>query len=451
MCDLITRPKPSSSTTLLCYVEGGPMVPTNREILLNNQWGLKRFCKFIRRGIVIVVSRFAPTTMRSARIGPLTFLKITCQPLSVLRVQMSHTGRSPASTLLKALQRPVSSQAKQRISPAQHQNSHPQGINRLSKANMSNQRVPIEPQRVDAPLTQSATFLVVTATKKPDSINTIRSTLAGLDSLAKNVSIRDLSARFACTVGIGSDIWDDLTSLPRPAELHSFREVKGEKHIAVSTPGDLLFHIRSERRDICFEFERQLMNQLGDAVSVVDETVGFRYFDVRDLLGFVDGTANPVGPSVPASVLVAGEDTSAEGGSYIVVQKYTHDLSGWGHLSTEQQEKIIGRTKIDNVELDDAESGQRSHKTLNTIEDENGDEHDILRDNMPFGSPGSAEFGTYFIGYTRRLWVIEKMLERMFVGDPPGLHDRILDFSKPLTGTTFFAPSASFLANLDSE
>lgn len=319
------------------------------------------------------------------------------------------------------------------------------------KATMSSQRVPIESQRIDAPLTKSATFLVLSATDKRDSIKTIRSVIAGLDDLAKNVSIRDLNAQFACTVGIGSDIWDRLTGLPRPAELHPFREIKGNKHTAVSTPGDVLFHIRSERRDICFEFERQLMDQLGDSVSLVDETVGFRYFDVRDLLGFVDGTANPVGPAVPSSVLVAEEDTSAQGGSYIVIQKYVHDLETWKSLPTEQQERIIGRTKIDNVELDDAESGQRSHKTLNTIEDENGNEHDILRDNMPFGSPGSGEFGTYFIGYTRRLWVIEKMLERMFVGHPPGLHDRILDVSTPLTGTIFFAPSASLLASLDSE
>lgn len=319
------------------------------------------------------------------------------------------------------------------------------------KADMSTHRVPIAPQRVDAPLTQSATFLVLSVTEKSDAIENVRSTLAGVDSLAKNVSIRDLSAQFACTVGIGSDIWDRLTGLPRPSELRPFREIKGEKHTAVSTTGDLLFHIRSERRDICFEFERQLMDQLGDSVTVIDETVGFRYFDVRDLLGFVDGTANPVGLAVPASVLVAEEDASASGGSYIVVQKYTHDLPGWKDLSTEQQERIIGRTKIDNVELDDAQSGQRSHKTLNTIEDKDGNEHDILRDNMPFGSPGAGEFGTYFIGYTRRLWVIERMLERMFVGDPPGLHDRILDFSKPLTGTTFFAPSASLLASLGSD
>jgi putative iron-dependent peroxidase len=221
---------------------------------------------------------------------------------------------------------------------------------------------------------------------------------------------------------------------------------------AVSTPGDLLFHIRSERRDLNFEFEKQLLDLLGDSVKVVDETVGFRYFDVRDLLGFVDGTANPVGPAVPASILVAEEDTAAAGGSYLVVQKYVHDMKGWKTLKAEQQEAIIGRTKLDNVELDDAPTGQQaSHKTLNTIKDENGVEHDILRDNMPFGSPGSGEFGTYFIGYSRRLWVIEKMLQRMYIGEPPGLHDRILDYSRPLTGTTFFAPSASILARLGSD
>lgn len=311
-------------------------------------------------------------------------------------------------------------------------------------------RTPIEPQAIDAPLTGSATFLVLSVKNDPESTQTARSTIAGIDDITKNVSFRDMKAAFACTVGIGSDAWDRLTGLPRPAELHPFREVKGKAHTAVSTPGDLLFHIRSERRDLCFEFEKQLMDLLGDAVEVVDSTVGFRYFDVRDLLGFVDGTANPVGQAIPVSTLVDTEDASSSGGSYIVVQKYLHDMKGWKSLPAEQQEAIIGRTKLDNIELDDAEDGQQqSHKTLNTVEDDDGNELSILRDNMPFGSPGSREFGTYFIGYTRRLWVVEKMLEKMFVGDPPGLHDRLLDFSTPLTGTTFFAPSASTLASLE--
>ncbi|GMG47802.1 unnamed protein product [Aspergillus oryzae var. brunneus] len=361
-----------------------------------------------------------------------------------------HNRPLPRSPLLKSL----ASQPTATISLAGHVSRPltPQLRTRLppTSANMSS-RVPIEPQRVDAPLTQSATFLVVSVKDSSDAIKTVRSTLASVDDLSKNVSIRDLAAQFACTVGIGSNIWDRLTGLPRPAELHPFREIKGEKHTAVSTPGDLLFHIRSDRRDLCFEFERQLMDLLGDSVTVIDQTVGFRYFDVRDLLGFVDGTANPVGPSVSDTILVAEEDTSGTGGSYIVVQKYVHDLQAWKSLSSEKQEAIIGRTKWENIELDDADEGQQqSHKSLATIE-ENGEEHEILRDNMPFGNPSSGEFGTYFIGYTRRLWVIEKMLERMFIGNPPGLHDRLLDFSKPLTGVTFYAPPASVLAGLEDD
>ena len=194
-------------------------------------------------------------------------------------------------------------------------------------------RVPIESQRVDAPLTQSATFLVLSITDGLDAVNTVRSTLASVGDLAKNVSIRDLGASFVCTVGIGSDAWARVTHLPRPAELHPFPEVKGAKHTAVSTPGDLLFHIRSERRDLCFEFEKQLLDTLGDAVKLVDETVGFRYFDVRDLLGFVDGTANPVGPAVPASILVAEEDASVIGGSYSTFPGLLE--SGCSHLRTQ--------------------------------------------------------------------------------------------------------------------
>ncbi|GAA3207169.1 Dyp-type peroxidase [Microbacterium terregens] len=264
------------------------------------------------------------------------------------------------------------------------------------------------------------------------------------------VSFRDLGASLACTVGVGSAAWDRLIGSARPTELHPFRAVEGEKHTAISTPGDLLFHIRSDRRDLCYEFERQLLNSLAGAVTVADETVGFRYFDTRDLLGFVDGTANPVGPSLPEASLVGAEDEQFAGGAYVVVQKYQHPLEIWNALTTEAQEAIMGRRKADNTELDDAVEGQKSHKTLTTIVDDAG-EHDILRDNMPFASPGDGVYGTYFIGYCRYLWVIERMLDPMFIGDPPGLHDRLLDFSTPVTGTVFFAPSADLLASLGDD
>ncbi|KAH8775241.1 hypothetical protein F5883DRAFT_640522 [Diaporthe sp. PMI_573] len=313
----------------------------------------------------------------------------------------------------------------------------------------------MNPQAVQAPLTQSTTFLVLSATDEPCAVRNIRSAISSISDITKNISTRHPSAHLSCIVGIGSKIWDRLAQVPRPTELRPFKEVRGAKHTAVSTPGDLLFHIRSERRDMSFEFERQLMDLLGDAVKTEDETVGFRYFDGRDVLGFVDGTANPVGPDVSQAVLVTQEDDktkTAPGGSYVVVQKYLHNLKEWRSLSTEKQEAIIGRTKLDNIELDDAEDGQQqSHKSLSTIADKDGNEHGILRDNMPFGSPASGEFGTYFIGYSKKLWVIETMLERIFIGSPPGLHDKILDFSTPVTGSTFFVPSAKLLESLGED
>ncbi|KAH8708364.1 hypothetical protein GQ44DRAFT_628301 [Phaeosphaeriaceae sp. PMI808] len=303
-------------------------------------------------------------------------------------------------------------------------------------------------QSVDASLTQFATFLVLSISSSPDAISTVRATIIGIGDLVKGISFRDPKALLSCTVGIGSDIWDSLTGMPRPGELRSFPVVQGATHTAISTPGDIFLHIRSERRDFCFELERQLMNRLGDSISVADKTDGFRYLDMRDLLGFVDGTANPVGQDIESSAFVGEEDLSAVGGSYVVVQKYLHDLKGWSNLSTEQQETIIGRTKLDNMELGDADSGQRSHKSLATIK-KDGEEYDILRYNMPFGDPSSGQFGTYFAGYSRHLSTIEKMVQRMFIGDPPTMHDRLLDYSKPLTGTTFFVPAAGLLARLE--
>ncbi|MCA9311326.1 MAG: Dyp-type peroxidase [Phycisphaerales bacterium] len=308
--------------------------------------------------------------------------------------------------------------------------------------------MPIDAQSIEAPLSRAAIFLVVEVVDGDDAIGSVRAALDGLDDLVKTVGIRDLGGKLSCISAIGSVLWSRLGSSSRPAELKPFSPIAGAVHKAPSTPGDLLFHIRAEQADLCFELARLLLDALGDAVRVVDETWGFRYFDARDLLGFVDGTANPVGQDIPASALVGDEDREFAGGSYVVIQKYLHDLSAWTALGAARQEKIIGRTKVENIELDDQTTGQKSHKSLATIVDPQGVEHDILRDNMPFGSPGRREFGTYFIGYSRRLWVIEKMLERMFVGEPEGAYDRLLDFSTAQTGTTFFAPSRSTLKRL---
>lgn len=306
-----------------------------------------------------------------------------------------------------------------------------------------------EPQYVDAPLTQAAGFLVLTVNDGDPAAAKARSVLASTEDLVKDIQIRADRQFFTANVGIGQRVWERVTAKPQPAELRPFKEIKGEKHTAVATPGDLLYHLRADSMDLIVEFEKLLLEAFGDAVTPVDDVAGFRYFDGRDLLEFIDGTANPIGLSLPAATLVGEEDPDYTGGSYVVIQKYLHNLTGWREQKTETQEAIIGRTKFDNVELPDAGADQqKSHKTLCTITDENG-EHDILRDNMPFAVPGRGEYGTYFIGYSRHLWVTEKMLERMFIGDPPPLYDKILDFSTAVTGVTFFVPARQFLADLD--
>jgi len=261
------------------------------------------------------------------------------------------------------------------------------------------------------------------------------------------VEFRDAEAGLTCVAAFGSDAWDKLFASPRPAELHPFKEIRsGERH-AVSTPGDILFHIRAKRPDLCFELAAQIMDNIGDIVSVADEVHGFRYFDDRDVIGFVDGTENPRGGAAEEAAIVGDEDPAFAGGSYVIVQKYLHDMKAWNALPVETQERIIGRKKLSDIELKDAEKPPFAHNQLTTIE-ENGKEVKILRDNMPFGRPGHGEFGTYFIGYSRTPRITETMLQNMFVGRPSGNYDRLLDFSKPATGSLFFAPSSTFLDDI---
>jgi len=305
----------------------------------------------------------------------------------------------------------------------------------------------VTPQAVVIPLTRAAIFLVMTVNPDLESRDKVRSICADLPKLLRAVGFRDLEGQLSCVLGFGSEAWDRLFGPPRPAELHPFREIRADSRHAVSTPGDLLFHIRAERADLCFELATQIMTSLEGAISVADEVYGFRYFDQRDLLGFVDGTENPVGQAAIDVTLVGEEDPTFGRGSYVIVQKYLHDLAGWNALSTEAQEKIIGRAKLSDIELDDTVKPTSAHNALTTIV-ENGEEIKIVRENMAFGRAGQAEFGTYFIGYSRSPHPTEQMLQNMFVGRPPGNYDRILDFSRAVTGGLFFAPSLSFLESV---
>jgi porphyrinogen peroxidase len=308
----------------------------------------------------------------------------------------------------------------------------------------------VVPQPIVAPLSRAAIFLVVTIKPGSDTRATLRSFCGDLSGIFRAVEFRNIEAGLSCIMAIGSDGWDRLFGQPRPAELHPFREVRAGTRHAVSTPGDLLFHIRARHMDLCFELATQIMARIGNAVSPVDEVHGFKNFDDRDLVGFVDGTENPRGEAIGDAALVGEEDAAFAGGSYVMVQKYLHDMNGWNALSTEAQEKIIGRKKLSDIELDASVKPTCSHSSLTTIE-ENGKEMKVLRDNMPFGSAAQSEFGTYFIGYCRTPSTLEQMLENMFVGRPPGNYDRLLDYSRAVTGNLFFAPSATFLDSMGDD
>jgi putative iron-dependent peroxidase len=302
---------------------------------------------------------------------------------------------------------------------------------------------PAVAQPVVTPVTASAVFVVVTIDADGEAV--VRDLLSDLSGLARTVSFRSPQGGLAVVAGVGSAAWDRLFSGPRPAELHPFRPLDGGRHRAVATPGDLLLHIRAATMDLCWELASLVMGRIAGSVTVVDEVHGFKYFDERDLLGFVDGTENPTGLAAEAAVTIGAEDPEFAGGSYVIAQKYRHDMAAWDALTVEEQEHVIGRSKLSNVEMADDVKPSNSHVALNTIIETDGTQRQILRENMPFGALSTREFGTYFIGYAATPAVIELMLRRMFLGDPPGNYDRILDFSTAVTGNLFFVPTADFL------
>ena len=305
-----------------------------------------------------------------------------------------------------------------------------------------------EPQAVAAPLTGAAIFLVVEITPGEDSLATVRDLCADLAGLVRAVGFRDLDGHLTCVAGFGAAAWDRIAGTDKPAELHPFREIEAGPRHAVATAGDVLFHIRAVRMDLCFELASHIMSRLSQAVTVASEVHGFRYFDDRDLIGFVDGTENPTGAAAARATLIGDEDPAFAGGSYVIVQQYLHDVAAWNTLPVEEQEKIIGRTKLSDIELADDVKPSSAHNALTTITDADGEEIQILRDNMPFGSVADGQYGTYYIGYARSPATTEQMLVNMFVGVPEGNYDRLLDFSQAVTGNLFFVPSQPLLESL---
>jgi putative iron-dependent peroxidase len=305
-----------------------------------------------------------------------------------------------------------------------------------------------EPQAVLEPPTRAAMVLILTVNPAADGPARLREFAADLPGLVRAVGFREPDAGLSCVIGFGAQVWPKLFGTPPPAALHPFRSIRGVRQDAVATPGDVLLHLRAAQADLCFELAAQVLTQLEGTVTAVLEVQGFRYFDSRDLLGFVDGSENPTGTAAEAAAVIGEDDPDFAGGSYVLVQTYLHDLPGWKALDVSEQERIVGRAKLSNVELDDAEIPGSAHRLLTTISDADGTEHKIIHDKMPFGSPAAGEFGTLFIGYARSPDVLEQMLRRMFVGVPPDGPDRILDFSRAVTGSLYFVPSVPLLERL---
>ncbi|CAK7015544.1 MAG: Dye-decolorizing peroxidase YfeX [Desulfovibrio sp.] len=310
----------------------------------------------------------------------------------------------------------------------------------------------MKPQDVTNTPGVHAIFMVFGLRDGDDAVDTVKGFCGDFPAVAKSLRTRLPDCATSCVMGFGSDAWDKLfPDHGKPKELTAFQEIKGAKHTAVSTPGDLFFHIRSSRLDVCHEAAAIISAALQEAVYPIDEVQGFRYFDGRAIIGFVDGTENPEDEERASSATIGDEDADFAGGSYAFVQKYMHDMNAWNGLSTEEQEKAIGRRKFNDVELGDDEKPENAHNAVTNIEDADGNELKIVRANMPFANPAKGEFGTYFIGYAGTFTTTHKMLENMFIGEPVGNTDRLLDFSTAVTGTLFFVPSGEMLEELGED
>ncbi|MBQ0213917.1 Dyp-type peroxidase [Proteus vulgaris] len=297
---------------------------------------------------------------------------------------------------------------------------------------------------------ENAYFLVFNLTHSPENRKILIDFCNNFSGLIRSMRTRFPELETSCVMGFGANAWTTLfPNQAKPKELNTFKEIKGDTYTAVSTSGDLFFHIRALKVSACYELASIISQKLKNIVTPVDEVHGFRYFDGRSIIGFVDGTENPEYEDERASYAVIGdEDPEFTGGSYAFVQKYIHDMEAWEKQPLIEQEKVIGRHKFNDVELTDEEKEPGSHNVVTNIQDENGDDLKIVRANMPFSNPSKNEYGTYFIGYARYFSTTYRMLENMFAGTPEGHTDKLLKFSTPVTGTLFFVPSPKFMDDL---
>lgn len=283
-----------------------------------------------------------------------------------------------------------------------------------------------------------ALFLVLAAA----DAQAVAAGLSGCQRMAAELAAQHPDACLVMNAGIGSDLWDRLRPRePRPRLLAPFRAIGS----APSTGGDVFLHVASARRDLCFELARRVVATLGPGTQVLEEVHGFRYLDTRDLTGFIDGTENPKGDERAAAALIGDEDAAFAGGSYVATQRYVHDLDAWSRVGQTEQEAIIGRTKPDSVQLPDDVKPPTAHISRAVIE-RDGEELQIVRHSYPYGSVREA--GLFFVAYARTPEHFELMLARMMGVSGDGVRDRLMDFSRAVTGAAFFLPSMEVLAVL---
>lgn len=292
---------------------------------------------------------------------------------------------------------------------------------------------------------QSTILCTVNFKKDVDTsviVDTFRDFCERLHPTMNSMKIRFPYDNFKFAMGIGADAWERLFPLSeKPKELARFSEIKGKEKTAVSTEGDLFFHIRADKMDVCYEMMLIIHKLLKDVIDPVDETHGFRFRDGRAIFGFVDGTENPDIEEAQDVVYIDDEKDPYQDGTYVLAQKYTFDLDLWETLTIEQQELVVGRTKEYDLELSDDKKPSNAHTEISKAHDSMGEEVKIMRANIAFAEPSKNIFGSYFLGYSKDFSITLQMLQHMFEGKDSDSHDSILDYFSTVSGNLFFVPS----------
>jgi putative iron-dependent peroxidase len=274
----------------------------------------------------------------------------------------------------------------------------------------------------------------------------VRKAASALPKMTAALAERLGEPTLCSALGIGALAWDRVMGGRRPRGLVPFEPLSDGKRHAPATPADLFVHIHSYRHDANMMLAREFVAKLAGQARVVEEVMGFKHLGGRDLTGFVDGTENPKGIERAQVALVGEDDAEFAGGSHVSIQRWVHDLSAWDRLPVPEQEKAVGRTKDTDEELDDAVKPPSAHIARVVIEDEAGEELEIVRHSLPYG--GTREHGLYFVAYCASPSPFRQMLKRMIVRDGGGHYDRLMDFTRPVTGASFFVPSVGTLESL---